>query len=84
MKHLFHQFQTKDLGILRYFHRIEVANSKDGVYISHRKYDLGILEEIGMLGFKHMNLPWIQMSHFYQDKVSYYLILANIVDLLEN
>jgi hypothetical protein len=33
-KHLFTHFQTKDLGRLRYFLGIEVAQSKSGIAIS--------------------------------------------------
>jgi len=42
-EHLCRHFQTKDLGSLKYFLGIEVAQSKDGVVISQRKYALEIL-----------------------------------------
>jgi hypothetical protein len=47
-QHLFQHFQTKDLGRLKYFLGIEVAQSKSGIAISQRKYALDILEETGM------------------------------------
>ena len=50
--HLVQHFQVKDLGRLRYFLGIEVAQSKAGVSISQRKYALDILEETGMLDCK--------------------------------
>lgn len=37
-QYLSRQFQTKDLGKLWYFLGIEVAQSKDGLVISQRKY----------------------------------------------
>ena len=51
-QHLFNHFQTKDLGKLKYFPRIEIAQFKSSVVMSQRKYTLEILEEIGMLDCK--------------------------------
>ena len=56
-QHLSHQFQTKDLGKLRYFLGIEVAQSKDGLVISQRKYAMDILEETGLLNAKPVDTP---------------------------
>ena len=55
--HLFGHFQTKDLGKLRYFLGIEVAQSKEGVVICQRKYALDILEEVGMSNAKPVETP---------------------------
>ncbi|KAL6323033.1 hypothetical protein AAG906_023651 [Vitis piasezkii] len=49
---LFTHFQTKDLGKLKYFLGIEIAQSSSGVVLSQRKYALDILEETGMLDCK--------------------------------
>ena len=49
-QHLFKHFQTKDLGRLKYFLGIEVAQSRSGIVISKHKYALDILEETGMMG----------------------------------
>ena len=38
-------FQTKDLGKLKYFLGIEIAQSNSGVVMAQRKYVLDILEE---------------------------------------
>ncbi|RVW28752.1 Retrovirus-related Pol polyprotein from transposon RE1 [Vitis vinifera] len=46
-QHLFTHFQTKDLGKLKYFLGIEIAQSSSGVVLSQRKYALDILEETG-------------------------------------
>ncbi|CAI8584052.1 unnamed protein product [Vicia faba] len=51
-QHLSNQFQTKDLGKLQYFLDIEVAQSKDGLVISQRKYAMDILEETSLLNAK--------------------------------
>ena len=56
-QHLFNHFQTKDLGKLKYFLRIEVAQSNSRVVISQRKYTLDILADIGMLDYKPVNTP---------------------------
>jgi len=55
-QHLCDHFQTKDLGKLRHFLGIEVAQSdKDGIVISQRKYALDILEEIGLMNSKSVD-----------------------------
>ncbi|RVX09440.1 Retrovirus-related Pol polyprotein from transposon RE2 [Vitis vinifera] len=56
-QHLFTHFQTKDLGKLKYFLGIEIAQSNSGVVLSQRKYALNILEEIGMLNCKPVGTP---------------------------
>ncbi|KAK2410134.1 putative mitochondrial protein [Trifolium repens] len=56
-QYLSNQFQTKDLGKLRYFLGIEVAQSKDGIVISQRKYAMDILEETGLLNAKPVDTP---------------------------
>ncbi|RVW26625.1 Retrovirus-related Pol polyprotein from transposon RE1 [Vitis vinifera] len=56
-QHLFTHFQTKDLGKLKYFLGIEIAQSSSGVILSQRKYALDILEETGMLDCKPVDTP---------------------------
>jgi transposase InsO family protein len=56
-QHLFQNFQTKDLGPLRYFLGIEVAQSNSGIAISQRKYALDILEETGLIDCKPVDTP---------------------------
>ena len=55
-QHLFTHFQIKDLGKLKYFLGIEIAQSSY-VVISQRKYALDILEETGMLDCKPVDTP---------------------------
>ncbi|RVW31623.1 Retrovirus-related Pol polyprotein from transposon RE1 [Vitis vinifera] len=57
-QHLFTHFQTKDLGKLKYFLGIEIAQSSSGVVLSQRKYALDILEETGMLDCKPVDTPY--------------------------
>jgi hypothetical protein len=53
--HLFQNFQTKDLGPLRYFLCIEVAQSSSCIAINQRKYALDILSETGMLDYRSID-----------------------------
>ncbi|RDX80722.1 putative mitochondrial protein, partial [Mucuna pruriens] len=50
-------FQTKDLGHLKYFLGIEVAQSKEGIVISQRKYALDILQETSMSNCRLVDSP---------------------------
>ena len=56
-QHIFNHFQTKDLGKLKYFLRIDIAQSNFGVVMSQKKYVLDILEEICMLDCKPVDAP---------------------------
>ena len=56
-QHLFSHFQTKDLGKLKYFLGIEVAQSNSEVVISQRKYNLDILADTSMLECKSVYTP---------------------------
>ncbi|RVW97054.1 Retrovirus-related Pol polyprotein from transposon RE1 [Vitis vinifera] len=56
-QHLFNHFQTKDLGKLKYFLGLEIAQSSSGVVMSQRKYALDILEETSMLECKPVDTP---------------------------
>ncbi|RVW40634.1 Retrovirus-related Pol polyprotein from transposon RE1 [Vitis vinifera] len=56
-QHLFNHFQTKDLGKLKYFLGLEIAQSSSGVVMSQRKYALDILKETSMLECKPVDTP---------------------------
>ncbi|VVA37399.1 PREDICTED: Retrovirus-related Pol poly from transposon, partial [Prunus dulcis] len=60
--HLAKEFDIKDLGTLRYFLGIEVAHSKEGIFVSQRKYVLDLLTETGMLACKPADTP-IEQNH---------------------
>ncbi|TYK24437.1 reverse transcriptase [Cucumis melo var. makuwa] len=51
------EFEIKDLGNLKYFLRMEVARSKEGISVSQRKYTLDLLTETGMLGCRPADTP---------------------------
>lgn len=61
-RHLASEFEMKQLGDLKYFLGIEVARSKNGIFLSQRKYILDLLTETGMLGCKPANTP-IEQNH---------------------
>ena len=44
------EFETKDLGNLKYFLGMEVASSRKEIPVSQRKYVLDLFKETGMLG----------------------------------
>ena len=56
-KQLRAEFEDKDLGTVRYFLGMEVVQSKEGLFISQRKYTLDLLKEIGMLGCRPTATP---------------------------
>ncbi|RDY04292.1 hypothetical protein CR513_12011, partial [Mucuna pruriens] len=51
------QFEMKELGKLKYFLRIEVTYSKQGIFILQRKYVLDLLKETEKLGCKISRVP---------------------------
>ncbi|KAK1408895.1 hypothetical protein QVD17_41029 [Tagetes erecta] len=58
-RNLFTEFEMKDLGGLKYFLGIEVLRSKEGIFISQRKYILDLLAEVGMVDCKPSDTPMI-------------------------
>ncbi|KAK3040310.1 hypothetical protein RJ639_028225 [Escallonia herrerae] len=61
-KYLAKEFKIKDLGKLKYFLGIEVARSKEGIFVSQQKYVLDLLEETGKLGCRTSDTP-IEPNH---------------------
>lgn len=51
------EFEVKDLGQLKYFLGMKITRTKNGIYVSQRKYTLDLLQETGMLGCKASNTP---------------------------
>ncbi|KAL5840582.1 hypothetical protein ACOSQ4_013190 [Xanthoceras sorbifolium] len=56
-KYLATEFETKDLGDLRYFLGMEVARSRKGISVSQRKYTLDLLKETKMLDSRPAETP---------------------------
>ncbi|RDX91387.1 Copia protein, partial [Mucuna pruriens] len=56
-QYLFSHFQSKDLGHLKYFLGIEVAQSKEDIVISKRKYALDNLQSTSMSNCRPVNSP---------------------------
>ena len=56
-KKLAAEFEIKDLGKLKYFLGIEVAQSEKEIFISQQKYILDLLKETGMIGCKPCDTP---------------------------
>ncbi|XP_059275216.1 uncharacterized mitochondrial protein AtMg00810-like [Lycium ferocissimum] len=59
---LSNEFDMKDLGGLKYFLSIEVIRSKQGIFLSQRKYVLDLLKEAGMLDCQPIDTP-IEQNH---------------------
>ncbi|RVW89668.1 Retrovirus-related Pol polyprotein from transposon RE1 [Vitis vinifera] len=55
--YLFKEFEMKDLGSLKYFLKIDVSRSSEGIFLSQRKYALDLLQETGMSGCQPVNTP---------------------------
>ena len=51
------EFEIKDLRNLKYFIRMEIAKSKEGIYMSQRKYTLDLLIERGMKRCRPSDTP---------------------------
>jgi hypothetical protein len=81
-------FKIKDLGELIYFWGIEIARSKQGIYISQRKYILDLLESTGYLGGKQVQTPMVKgaMKDFtgstpYKDPSGYRCLVGKLLYL---
>ena len=51
------EFEIKALGRLKYFLGIEVAHSKQGIFISQQKYVTNLLKETGKTACKPTSTP---------------------------
>lgn len=56
-QNLYSHFMLNDLGSVKYLLSLELSRSKDGDFLSQRKYCLQILEDTSFLGVKPISLP---------------------------
>lgn len=54
------EFEMKNLRGLKYFLGIEIARSKQGIFLSQRRYVLDLLCEVGLLDCKPVDTPMVQ------------------------
>jgi len=59
-KQLATELEMKNLGELKYFLGIEVARSKQGIFLSQQKYIVDLLSEVGLLECKPAETPIVQ------------------------
>ena len=58
-------FDIKDLGEMKYFLGIELCRSKEGLFISQRKYALDLLKDAGAYGGRTAKIPWRMGTRFH-------------------
>lgn len=51
------QFEMTDLGLLRYFHGLEVIQNSSGIFILQKKYATDLLKKFNMLNYKSNPTP---------------------------
>ena len=56
------EFEIKDLGKMKYFLGIEVARSKQGIFISQHKYVIDLFRVTGIMASKPVATP-IEQNH---------------------
>lgn len=52
-----HHFKLKNLGSLKFFLGLEIAQSQTGICLSQRHYSLKLLEDVGLLASKPVHTP---------------------------
>nr|GFD27512.1 putative reverse transcriptase, RNA-dependent DNA polymerase [Tanacetum cinerariifolium] len=78
----FKEFEMKDLGRLKYFLRIEVLMSKQGIFICQKKYVLDLLAETGMIDCKPVDTPMMTGQETKKIEDQHPVILPSLVETL--
>ena len=68
IQNLSQQFKLRDLGVLKYFLDLEIAQSSESISVCQRKYALETLSSIGMLGCKPISTPMVLNLHLSIDE----------------
>ncbi|XP_024039164.1 uncharacterized protein LOC112097816 [Citrus clementina] len=71
-KELAKDFEINDLGTLKYFLGMEIVRSKEGIFVTQRKYTIDLLSETGLLGFRVTETPTdpiLKLQHAKAEKV---------------
>ena len=67
-----HHFRMKDLGQLKYFLRLEMAQFQVGIPLYQHHYCLNLLANSGLLGCKRAQTPFDYTQHLHQDATEIY------------
>ena len=82
------EFETKDLGHLKYFLGIEVSRFDKGIFLSQRKYALDLLQETGMSACQPVDTPveeglklCVETNQVPVDKGRYQMLIGRLMYL---
>ena len=55
------------MDTLKYFFDIEIAHSRDGIFLSQQSYCIHLLDDVGFLGCKPTSTPFASKTHLHLD-----------------